>query len=269
MKKRLLDRIDVKAPCSENWEEMTGNDSVRFCSHCSKDVYDISTMTRAKAEKFVRDSNGRLCVRYVKDARGKVVTAPTRLTPIKRQATVAAGVLAASISLSVSSHAQTQPQAPQGVTRATEAAKSKLAESATTFSLSGTVTDSLGSVVPGAKVVLNSKEGYIKDQKNTGENGDFRFSNLNIGQYEIVITSSGFKKTVVTEIDIRTNFDFPKPLVLETSEHTVGVVSILEDVVSIDTEISGLTGLIASRPLETVRPGNKIVKKKKKNKLPK
>ena len=37
-----LDRIRVASPCSADWDEMTGNDEVRFCRHCSRHVHDLS-----------------------------------------------------------------------------------------------------------------------------------------------------------------------------------------------------------------------------------
>src|SRR4030095_12459952 len=66
-KKSFVDSIRVANSCSENWDEMTGNDRVRFCSHCAKDVNNISAMTRKEAARLVRKSGGRLCVRYRTD----------------------------------------------------------------------------------------------------------------------------------------------------------------------------------------------------------
>ena len=109
MKKDFLDSINVKSPCSESWDEMKGNDEVRFCSHCAKNVHDISAMTRAKAEKLVKNSNGKLCVRYVKNPNGKLITTPPKLTQIKRRATFAAGILATSLTFSALTYAQGQP----------------------------------------------------------------------------------------------------------------------------------------------------------------
>ncbi len=63
-KRRFDEAIKVKSPCSESWEQMAGNEQVRFCSHCAKDVNDVSTMTRRDAMRLVRRSNGNLCVRY-------------------------------------------------------------------------------------------------------------------------------------------------------------------------------------------------------------
>jgi hypothetical protein len=48
-----LDRIAVASPCPVAWDDMTGNDRVRFCSQCKLNVYNISAMTRSEAESFI------------------------------------------------------------------------------------------------------------------------------------------------------------------------------------------------------------------------
>ena len=61
-KMSFIDGIEVKSPCGESWDEMAGNDIVRFCSHCSKNVNNLSELTRRQAEKLFRKSGGSLCV---------------------------------------------------------------------------------------------------------------------------------------------------------------------------------------------------------------
>jgi hypothetical protein len=76
MAKNFLKNVTVPTPCPANWDSMIGNDQVRFCEHCSLDVHNLSQMTRAKAERLVAQSNGRLCVRYHQDPTGKPLTLP-------------------------------------------------------------------------------------------------------------------------------------------------------------------------------------------------
>ncbi len=49
----LLDRVAIKTPCKASWDEMQGDDRVRFCCACTKNVYDISAMTEDEAEAFL------------------------------------------------------------------------------------------------------------------------------------------------------------------------------------------------------------------------
>lgn len=58
-KKKLIDAIEVKNPCSESWEDMRGTASIRFCSHCAHSVNNLSGMTRKEAMRLVRRSEGR------------------------------------------------------------------------------------------------------------------------------------------------------------------------------------------------------------------
>jgi hypothetical protein len=69
-----LDVIDVARPCPVDWNEMRGDDRVRFCRHCSLHVYNLSAMSRSAAEQLVRETEGRLCVRFYRRADGTVTT---------------------------------------------------------------------------------------------------------------------------------------------------------------------------------------------------
>ena len=87
------DKIKVMNPCSENWDEMIGNDHFRFCSHCAKNVNDISKLTRKEAMRLVRQSNGKLCVRYYVDPKTNRPVFLDALQKITRRSpAVAAGV---------------------------------------------------------------------------------------------------------------------------------------------------------------------------------
>ena len=44
---------------------MTGNEQVRFCEHCRLHVTNLSSMTRHEALRFVSNSRGRICIRYL------------------------------------------------------------------------------------------------------------------------------------------------------------------------------------------------------------
>ena len=69
-----LDNIRIASPCSANWNEMFGNERKRFCAECKLNVYNLSEMTKAQAESFVQDSEGRVCVRLYRRSDGTVIT---------------------------------------------------------------------------------------------------------------------------------------------------------------------------------------------------
>ena len=94
-----LDDIRVASPCPADWNEMFGDERKRFCSECSRPVYNLSGMTRREAEDLVFNHEGRLCVSFFRRKDGTVLTAdcPVGWALLKRRvsraATAAASIL--------------------------------------------------------------------------------------------------------------------------------------------------------------------------------
>src|ERR1044072_7537220 len=82
-----LDNVKVAAPCPANWEEMIGSEEVRFCRHCSLNVYNLSGMSKQEAESLIASTEGRLCVRFYRRADGTILTdnCPVGLRAIRRR----------------------------------------------------------------------------------------------------------------------------------------------------------------------------------------
>ncbi len=93
-----LDDVRIASPCSARWDDMVGDDRVRHCAACDKDVFDISGMTRAEAVELVTKSAG-VCIRMFKRADGTVMTADcpvgVRKKRVRRLAVLGAGISAA------------------------------------------------------------------------------------------------------------------------------------------------------------------------------
>ena len=70
-----LNNLKIASPCSADWNEMYGNERKRFCGDCKLNVYNLSGMTSYDAENLLRNSEGRLCVRYFKRSDGSVIMA--------------------------------------------------------------------------------------------------------------------------------------------------------------------------------------------------
>jgi hypothetical protein len=70
----LLHQIRVASPCSAFWEEMEGDDRVRFCADCRLNVYNLSAMGASEAAALVREREGRLCVHYYERPDGTMLT---------------------------------------------------------------------------------------------------------------------------------------------------------------------------------------------------
>jgi hypothetical protein len=70
----LLEDVRIAAPCKASWDEMVGDDHVRFCGQCEKNVYNLSSLPREEAEALLAARNGKMCVRLYKRADGTVLT---------------------------------------------------------------------------------------------------------------------------------------------------------------------------------------------------
>lgn len=98
----LLDQVRVASPCSANWNEMLGDDRVRFCLSCEKNVFNLSSMPKEDAENLLRERLGSdLCIRFYQRADGTILTqdCPTGVKKKRRKklalAVAGAGAMAA------------------------------------------------------------------------------------------------------------------------------------------------------------------------------
>ena len=83
-----LESIQIAAPCRADWNAMQpvhGQDCVRFCHTCGKNVYNLSGMTRTEAERLIGE--GDLCVRLRRRSDGTVLTSdcPIGSSSVKRR----------------------------------------------------------------------------------------------------------------------------------------------------------------------------------------
>ena len=91
-----LDLIQIASPCPAAWDEMTGDEKVRFCKLCKLNVYNVSEMSREEAESFVTQREGRTCVKFFRRADGTVLTkdCPVGLRALRQRFVRAAAALA-------------------------------------------------------------------------------------------------------------------------------------------------------------------------------
>jgi len=86
-------KLQVVAPCNEDWDKMSGGDDIRFCGRCRQNVYNLSEMNEAQVRELVQ---GPACVRFFARGDGTVVT--KECTPMleaarRRMMALAAGLL--------------------------------------------------------------------------------------------------------------------------------------------------------------------------------
>jgi outer membrane receptor protein involved in Fe transport len=90
---------------------------------------------------------------------------------------------------------------------------SAMAQSTVTGAIGGLVTNPNKEVVPGASVTVKNTGTNKEDTATTGDEGRFKVSNLQPGEYAVTITSSGFatytQERVVVEVGRETTLDIP------------------------------------------------------------
>ena len=207
MKKRSrLNSIQVKDPCSQDWNKMFGNDEVRFCEHCVKNVHDLSAMTRKKAEALAARSKGGICVRYIRRPDGEIQTVSDKLYQISGRASrLAASVFGASLTLASSIYAQQEktisPLPAAQMTVAPEKQQKNIPKERTTGSISGTVTDVNGAVIPGVKVTLTGLKTGEAQTVSSNDDGYYILSAVKEGEYKLDIEGRGFSNYEVQNIN--------------------------------------------------------------------
>jgi len=69
----IADRIRIAAPCKANWTDMQGDDRKRLCGDCSKDVYNLSVMTKREVEELFLTAAESPCVKYYRRHDGTIL----------------------------------------------------------------------------------------------------------------------------------------------------------------------------------------------------
>ncbi len=111
----------------------------------------------------------------------------------------------------------------------------------TTGSISGTVTDSNGAVIPNANVEIKG-EGGQKFTANTTESGTYKIPAVGNGFYTVTITAKGFKKVVTSNVKV----DVGVPTTVNSTLEVGGVDQVVEvttgaDVLQTQTPSVGTT----------------------------
>jgi len=67
-------QLTVNQPCLEKWEEFKPTTSGGFCSVCSKNVVDFTTMTEKELMEYLLNSSGNTCGRFLKNQLNHPIT---------------------------------------------------------------------------------------------------------------------------------------------------------------------------------------------------
>ena len=224
-----IDRMRIATPCPISWEQMVGDHRVRFCDHCQLNVYNISELSRLESEKLIASTEGRLCARLFRRADGTVLTkdCPVGLRALRRRvAKRTAAIFAAIVSLSGAAFGQES----SGKDKSSAPTQTKITRTnirdQTGTSLSLTVVDALGAVIPDAKIFITDLRTSDITNAATNDEGRFEIGSLAEGIYSIKIESPGFVAYTVNSIELERSAAIRVNVVLEVG--TVGEIVIVD-----------------------------------------
>ena len=227
-----IERLRIATPCPISWDQMTGDNRVRFCDHCHLNVYNISELSRSEAEKLIATTEGRLCARLFRRADGTVLTkdCPVGLRALRRRvAKRTAAIFAAIVSLASVALGQqgSSKNGKTGCIPQTKITRTKSTSSANEKAFTGTVLDPIGAVIPGAKVKLINSDAKETRETTTNEDGRFEFNPVATGSYSLTIELPGFKNLEIKDLSFESHQLTNIELILESSLHweTVGILS--------------------------------------------
>lgn len=120
-----------------------------------------------------------------------------------------------------------------------------------TATLTGSVTDAQGSVVPGAQVRITNQATNITAEANAGEDGYYTFTNLRPGRYTIAVEQAGFKREERTDLELNIGQRARLDLAL-----TIGavdeVVTITSESLALNREEASLGNVVDNQRITTL-----------------
>lgn len=251
-KKSFLDSVEVKTPCEQSWDEMHGTDEIRFCDHCAKDVHNLSQMTRKRAGKIIAAANGNICVRYVRRPDGRIQTLKNTLHQITRQTGIAAGILGTSLGVSTLAYAQTPTDSNQ-IENSPIAAVLNQKSDQPNGTISGTISDPNGAVIPFAFVTVSNTETNFYQSANTNQDGFYEFKDVPPGEnYKIKFEASGFEAKEIAQISVGGGRE-------ETQNALLAIQNVQTEVV-VSSEDSNISYSVGGSMISTVsQTKNKLI----------
>ena len=105
-------------------------------------------------------------------------------------------------------------------------------------SISGTVTDPQGAVIPGASVTLLESNGNVSRSLTSNDDGAFRFDHVPNGSYKVEVTANAFKKLIIDNVSVAGAHNALNNVALELPLDAVELMGVVATVVEYDGEIA-------------------------------
>lgn len=120
---------------------------------------------------------------------------------------------------------------------------------AITGDILGTISDSTGAVVPGARVVLTAVDTGTTWQRTSDASGDYVFAELKPGHYSVEASKAGLQTTTVSNIELLVGQRPRVDVVLKVGAVTQSVTVNAGGVQLLDTQTSSVGAVIQQKPI--------------------
>jgi Carboxypeptidase regulatory-like domain/Ankyrin repeats (3 copies) len=225
--KDSIPQLNLISPCQVDWDQMIGNDRIRFCEHCQLSVHNQVYLSKKQLRRLLARTQGRLCVRFAEPV---VVTPPALFKIGRRASALVAGAFSASLSVSTALAGSLDLNQCRVSSRPGVLAPVSLSETAvasTGGTIKGCVFDPNSALIIGAYVTLTDGITGEVTFAISDASGEFKFEGLKAGTYNLKIAARGFSTTDVLNIVLRDNDEtkIDQTLSIAAIEETVEVNS--------------------------------------------
>jgi len=124
-------------------------------------------------------------------------------------------------------------------------------------SISGTVQDPNGAVVPGARVVVKDSQTGLTRESTTAEGGTFVFPDLAAGTYTVTVSGAGFKTELLPKVSVSTSKTTDVLIKLEVGQPAETVTVASDTAHLLDTSSQLITETIGTKTVTQLPLGNR------------
>ncbi len=127
----------------------------------------------------------------------------------------------------------------------------KIAWAGTTGSISGTLKDSSGAVIPGAKIQLTNTAQGVEKKGESDANGSYSFPGLPVGRYDVLIEAAGFKTEKKTGLVVDADSSLRVDATMEVAERAE-VVEVTASGIHVEVQSTQLGEVITGASMTSV-----------------
>jgi hypothetical protein len=119
-------------------------------------------------------------------------------------------------------------------------------------SVSGTVQDVSGAVLPGSRITLRNSDTQVERTAQTDASGFFTFASVPVGRYELDTTVAGFKPYKRTGLVVDVNTKLEEEIKLEVGSGQGETVTVSDTSIQVETADTQIGEVVASTEIQAV-----------------